>query len=187
VADQVIRGLYRFRPAPIAPRAPGLNAQLLGSGSILNEVLRAQALLAERYGIAADVWSAPSYQLLRRDALKAERWNRLHPAAPPRRPYVGEQLDDTPGPVIAASDYMKAVPDQIARWVRGGLTSLGTDGYGRSDTREALRRHFEVDAESIVIATLSRLKDIGVISADVVHHAITELGIDTEGIDPQEA
>jgi len=187
VADQVIRGLYRFRPAPIAPRAPGLSAQLLGSGSILNEVLRAQTLLAERFGIAADVWSAPSYQLLRRDALQAERWSRLHPAASPRRPYVAEQLDGTSGPIVAASDYMKAVPDQIARWVRGGLTSLGTDGYGRSDTRPALRRHFEVDAESIAIATLSRLKDIGVISADVVQDAMGEFQIDTEGIDPVEA
>ncbi len=184
VAEGIIRGLYRLRPAGIEPAAPELRAQLIGSGSILNEVIRAQTILAERHGVAADVWSAPSYQLLRRDALLKERWNRLHPGAAPRRAHVQDMLDPTAGPVIAASDYMAAIPDQIARWVRGGLTTLGTDGYGRSDTREALRRHFEVDAGSIVVAALRQLLAMGHLPHESVESAIREFQIDTEGRGP---
>jgi pyruvate dehydrogenase E1 component len=182
--DGIIRGLYRFRPAQAEPRAKGLRCQLLGSGSIMNEVLKAQVLLAERFGVAADVWSATSYMLLRRDALMTERWNRLHPGAPRRRAYVEEAFAGAEGPIIAASDFMKAVPDQIARWVPGGLTSLGTDGFGRSDTREALRRHFEVDAESVAVAALARLAERGFIKPDVVVKAIAEFKLDPERIDP---
>jgi pyruvate dehydrogenase E1 component len=185
VGEGILRGLYRYRAATVEPARPELRVQLLGSGSILNEVLAAQAELAERHGVAADVWSATSYLELRRDALATERWNRLHPGETPRRAYIEEQLADAPGPVIAATDYLKAVPDQIARWVPGGLTPLGTDGYGRSDTREALRRHFEVDAASIVVATLARLAETGVIEASVVEEAIREHEIDTEGPDPR--
>ncbi len=184
VAEDLIRGLYRLRPATIEPAGPGLRSQLLGSGSILNEVLAAQALLGERFGVAADVWSAPSYQLLRRDALMTERWNRLHPTESPRRAFVQDMLDGTEGPVVAASDFMTAVPDQIARWVRGGLTTLGTDGYGRSDTREALRRHFEVDAASIAVAALARLKEQGVVTPELVQKAIREFHIDPDWADP---
>ena len=182
--DGIIRGLYRFRTAQAEPRAKGLRCQLLGSGSILNEVLKAQVLLAERFGVAADVWSATSYMLLRREALQVERWNRLHPGEPRRRAYVETALAGAEGPILAASDFMKAVPDQIARWVPGGLTALGTDGYGRSDTREALRRHFEVDAESIAVAALARLAERGFIKPDVVAKAIAEFKLDPDRIDP---
>ncbi len=187
VAEGVIRGLYRFREAPEPPKDSALRVQLLGSGSILNEVLHAQAILGERYGVAADVWSATSYLQLRRDGLAAQRWNRLHPTSDPRRAYVADCLDEAPGPVIAASDYMQSVPDQITRWVRGGLTSLGTDGYGRSDTREALRRHFEVDAAHIVVAALKRLADLKALEATVVAGAIESFEIDPETVDPVDA
>ena len=121
-------------------------AQLFGSGSILNEVLRAQKILAERYQVPTDVWSVPSYNELRREALSVDRWNRLHPAEPQRTPYIVQQLVWEPGPVIAASDYIKAQPDQLAPWLGSRLHSLGTDGFGRSDNREYLRNFFEISA-----------------------------------------
>ena len=120
--------------------------QLFGSGPILNEALRAQKILAEQYGVAADVWSVTSYNELRRDALAVERWNRLHPAEPSRTPYIVEALHGAEGPIVAASDYMKVVADQLAPWLPGRLVTLGTDGFGRSDNREYLRKHFEVNA-----------------------------------------
>ena len=127
----------------------------------MQQVLRAQELLAERYGVAADVWSAPSYQQLRADALAVERWNRLHPGEPRRVPFVTSALSEAGagGPIVAATDFVAAVPDQVARWIPGTWVSLGTDGFGRSDTREALRRFFEVDAEHIVVAALSKLAE----------------------------
>jgi pyruvate dehydrogenase E1 component len=181
--EGILRGLYRLRPA-----AKGVAAvQLFGSGPILNEVLLAQQMLAERFGIAADVWSVTSYNELRREALATERWNRLHPAQPERRPYLLEALDEAKGPVIAASDYMKAVPDQLAPWLPGRLVSLGTDGFGRSDNREHLRSHFEVSAPAIVAATLSRLARDGAFDAKRAQAAIAELGIDPERGDPARA
>ncbi|MGD8396526.1 MAG: pyruvate dehydrogenase (acetyl-transferring), homodimeric type, partial [Candidatus Eiseniibacteriota bacterium] len=185
VREGILRGLYRLRPAAAEPEKDGLRVQLLGSGSILRQVLGAQELLAERFGVAADVWSATSYQELRREALATERWNRLHPDESPRRTLVEQLLDGAPGPVIAATDYMKSVPDQIARWVPGGLTPLGTDGYGRSDSREALRRHFEVDAPSVVVAALWRLAQAGAIEASTVTEAIRTFEIDPERADPR--
>src|SRR5262249_10610292 len=166
-------------PAPLAHRA-----QLFGSGVILLQALRAQEILAEKFGVAADVWSATSYQQLRNEALAVERWNRLHPGAAPRTPYVTQALEGSEGPVVAATDFLKAVPDMIARWVPGSFTPLGTDGFGRSDTREALRRHFEIDAEHIVVATLAALAREGRIGADVVDRAIRDFGIDPEPGDP---
>ncbi|HEX5758699.1 MAG TPA: pyruvate dehydrogenase (acetyl-transferring), homodimeric type, partial [Thermoanaerobaculia bacterium] len=155
-ADEgILKGLYRFRAAEAAEGRP--RVQLFGSGSLLNEALRAQEILAERYGVAADVWSATSYKELRRDALEAERWNFLHPEAAPRRSYLETVLDGVEGPIVAVSDYMRSVPDQIARWLPGRFFALGTDGFGRSDTRAALRRFFEVDAESVAVAALHRL------------------------------
>src|SRR5439155_855825 len=127
---------------------------LFGSGPIIREALRAQEILAEKFGVSADVWSATSYKLLRHDALRAKRWNMLHPAEPPKKSYLESLLEGEQGVFVAVSDNMKIVPDQIAPWVPGGLTALGTDGYGRSDTREQLRRFFEVDAECTVVATL---------------------------------
>ena len=184
--EDIVRGLYRFREAPEVTgekgRAP-LRATLLGSGSIMQQALRAQALLAEKFGVAAEVWSAPSYQLLRNQALDADRWNRLHSGEEPRTPLVTELLREPSeqGPIVAASDYMTAWPDLVSRWVPGGWwRSLGTDGYGRSDTREALRRFFEVDAESIAAAVLAELVRCGRMEPERARKAMAELGLDTE-------
>ncbi|MCU0690116.1 MAG: pyruvate dehydrogenase (acetyl-transferring), homodimeric type [Polyangiaceae bacterium] len=181
VEPGIMRGLYLYRPAA---EAKPLRAQLLGSGPILREALRAQQLLAESYDIAADVWSATSFLELRRDALAAERWNRLHPDQAPRRPYVVDALEATQGPIIASSDWIRGVPEQIARWLPGRFCPLGTDGFGMSDTREVMRRHFEIDAESIVVATLYEHAKAGQLDAAVVGRAIRELDIDPEKLDP---
>jgi pyruvate dehydrogenase E1 component len=153
---------------------------LLGSGPLMREALRAQEILGSQYDVSADVWSATSYKLLRNDALRVERWNRLHPAEPPKKSYLEETLAGEEGVFVAVSDYMKIVPDQIAPWVPGGLTTLGTDGFGRSDTRENLRRFFEVDAESTVLATLDALAQKGSIERSVLASAIKQLGLDPE-------
>jgi len=181
VEEGIVRGMYLLRPAPAG--LP-LQARLLGSGALLPEVLRAADLLAERFGVAADVWSVTSYQQLRADALAAERWNRLHPGAPERVPYVTECLQQGRGPVVASSDWLKAVPELVARWVPGDFTALGTDGYGLSDTRAALRRHFEVDAEHVVVATLAALARRGELPPEAVQRAITAFGIDPDAPDP---
>ena len=140
--------------------------------------MRAQAILAEKYGVAADVWSATNYKWLRNDALQARRWNMLHPTETPKKSYVETLLEKEKGPFIAVSDNMKIVPDQIAPWVPGGLTTLGTDGFGRSDTRGNLRRFFEVDAECTVIATLYALAEKGAIEKKIVEKAIKDLNVD---------
>jgi pyruvate dehydrogenase E1 component len=187
-ADEgILKGLYRLRESPLAAAAAKSRngksqpprVQVLGSGSLLREAMRAQELLAE-LGVAADVWSATSYKQLRYDALEAERWNMLHPGEEPRKPYVTQALEGAAGPVVAVSDYMRLVPDQIARWVPQGLLPLGTDGYGRSDTRPELRRFFEVDAESVVVAALAELARRGTVPASAVGDAIGKLGIDPE-------
>jgi pyruvate dehydrogenase E1 component len=184
VEEGILKGLYLYRSAVQQAKH---RAQLFGSGVILLEALRAQEILAEKFDVAADVWSVTSYSQLRNDALAIERWNRLHPVEPPRVPYVTRALESSPGPVIAASDFMKAVPDMVARWVPRPFTPLGTDGFGRSDTREALRRHFEVDAEHIAVATLSALMRLGQVDAGVVERAIHDLGLSPETIEPREA
>ena len=181
--EGILKGIYRFKSAEAGKAA----AQLFGSGAILNEALRAQAILAQRYQIAADVWSVTSYNQLRREALEVERWNRLHPSEPERQPYIVQALDRAWGPVIAATDYMKAVPDQIAPWLPGRLVALGADGFGRSDNREHLRRHFEVSAESIVGATLSRLARDREFDPQQAQLALADLGIDPEKKDPARA
>jgi pyruvate dehydrogenase E1 component len=142
--------------------------------------VKAQQILAEKYSIAADVWSVTSYVELRRDCLDIERHNRLHPTAKERRPFIVEALANAPGPLIAASDYMKSLPDGLSPWLGGRLVTLGTDGFGRSDNREHLRRHFEVDAASIVAAALSRLARDGTIEAKIAEQAFAELGLDPE-------
>jgi pyruvate dehydrogenase E1 component len=160
-------------------------AQLLGSGSILpTQVLKAQELLAADHDVAADVWSVTSYKLLREDGLDAERWNRLHPTEPPRVPFVTRALEGAEGPVIAASDWVKAVPDLIGHFVPAPYFVLGTDGYGRSDTRANLRRHFEVDAGHIVVATLSALAASGDVKPEAVAEAIERYGIDPDRPNP---
>jgi pyruvate dehydrogenase E1 component len=182
--EGILRGLYKVRAAEEAAGAHRLH--LFGSGAILREALRAQGLLAER-GVAADVWSVTSYTELRREALAAERWNMLHPSEPASVPYVSQVLAPEPWPIVAATDYMKAVPDQIAPWAPVGLRALGTDGFGRSEAREDLRRFFEVDAESITVAALYELSRRGALSAGEVQQAIADLGIDPEKPDPARA
>jgi pyruvate dehydrogenase E1 component len=177
VREGILRGIYKFKAADNAPA----KAQLFGSGPILNEALRAQQILAEKYNVAADVWSVTSYNELRRDCLNAERWNRLHPSDKERTPFIVEALRDSAGPIIAASDYMKSLPDSLAPWLGSRLVSLGTDGFGRSDNRAHLRRHFEVDAESIVAATLSKLAREGVVKPKVAEKAFAELGLSVDG------
>jgi pyruvate dehydrogenase E1 component len=182
VEEGVIKGLYKFKTGPGGRKH---KAHILGSGSIIRSALQAQDILAERYDVSVDVWSATSYKNLRNEALVAERWNRLHPAEPPKKPHVRQLLENESGPFIAVSDYMKIVPDQIAKWVPGGLTTLGTDGFGRSDTRARLRRFFEVDAECTVLATLHALAERGEVEPAVVTRAIKDLNVDPEKRFPQ--
>ena len=184
VEDGILRGLYRVSKA--AGRAKA-KVQLFGSGTILNEVLKAQAMLAADFDIAADVWSVTSYKALYRDALDTERWNRLHPGETPRRCYLEEALESAGGVYVAASDYMKAMPDLIARWLPGPLLSLGTDGFGLSETRPALRDHFEVDAKHVVQAVLHLLAREGKIETSVVTKAMKRLGVDPEHPNPADA
>ncbi|HWD72940.1 MAG TPA: pyruvate dehydrogenase (acetyl-transferring), homodimeric type, partial [Actinomycetota bacterium] len=180
--EGILAGMYLVKPAP---EARTHRAQLLGSGSILpTQVLKAQELLAADHDVAADVWSVTSYKLLREDGLDAERWNRLHPTQPPRVPFVTRALEGAEGPVVAASDWVKAVPDLIGRFVPAPYVVLGTDGYGRSDTRANLRRHFEVDAGHIVVATLSALAASGDVKPEAVAEAIGRYDIDADRPNP---
>ncbi len=183
VEEGILKGMYRYQTATNGPA----KVQLFGSGPILNETLRAQKILAEKYDVAADVWSVTSYNELRRDALAVERWNRLHPTETPRVPYLTKALEGVNGPIVAATDYMKIVPDQLAQWLPGRLVSLGTDGFGRSENRQYLRRHFEIDAESIAAAALSRLARDGQYDAGAAAQAIRDLGIDPDKQDPARA
>jgi pyruvate dehydrogenase E1 component len=182
VEEGILKGMYRFKPGPEKRK---LKAHLLGSGPIIREALRAQQILSEKYEVSADVWSATSYKLLRNDALRAERWNMLHPEETPRQPFIRTLLEKEPGVFVAVSDNMKVVPDQVAPWVPGGLTTLGTDGFGRSDTRERLRRFFEVDAECTVVATLYALALKGQVERQLVARAIKDLGVNPEKVFPQ--
>ena len=184
VEEGVIRGIYKYSSKQAAG---GIQAQLFGSGAILREALRAQDILAERYGVSTNVWSVTSYTELRRDAHACERWNMLHPNEAPRQPYIAAALSEETGPFIAASDYVRAVTEQISPWVPGGLYALGCDGFGRSELRKPLRRHFEVDAECIVIATLYQLSRQCEVPAATVAQAIQELGVDPDKIDPLKA
>lgn len=175
VEEGILRGLYRFRQGP---PSKAHRAQLLGSGAIMRQVMSAQEILAEHFDVSADIWVATSYQQLRSEALDVESANMHHPEAAPRKPYVQTVLEPTQGPVIAASDYMKAVPDMIARWAPQPFSSLGTDGFGMSDTRDMLRRHFEVDARAIVVCTLYQLARMGRINPRTVRQAMDDLAFD---------
>jgi len=182
--DEILRGIYRFAPAPAVGKGAH-PARLVGSGSILQQVLAARDLLADKYGVAAEVYSAPSFPLLRRDALEAERWNRLHPDAKTARiPYVSTILGPDGGPIVAATDWMKALPDMVARWLPTDYIALGTDGFGRSDTRENLRALFEIDPAHIAAATLVSLARNGTITTGRAAKAIKDLGIDPDKTDP---
>ncbi|MBZ5723707.1 MAG: pyruvate dehydrogenase (acetyl-transferring), homodimeric type [Acidobacteriia bacterium] len=182
-AADVLKGIYRFRAAEEGKA----KVQLFGSGPILNEALRAQQILAGKYGVPSDVWSVTSYNELRREALRVERWNRLHPDQPAQTPHIVQALAGAEGPIVAATDYMKVVADQVAPWLAGRMVTLGTDGFGRSDNREYLRRHFEINAESIAAAALSRLSREGVFDVAKARAAFAELGVDSEKIDPARA
>jgi pyruvate dehydrogenase E1 component len=181
--EGILKGLYLFRPSDRTKKAKR-RAQLLGSGAILNEALKAQEILLRDYDVAADVWSVTSYQELYRDGHAVERWNRLHPGQPPRVPYVTECLGGAEGVFVAASDYVKALPDAIDRWMPRRLTSLGTDGFGRSEGRTSLRDFFEVDAKSITLATLCDLVRDGVLDVTVVKKAMADLGIRADAPNP---
>ena len=179
-AEGLLKGMYRLRTG-----APGrLRARLLGSGAILREVLAAGELLEEDFGVGAEVWSATSFNELRRDGLAAERWNRLHPEAPPRQSYVAQCLPRGAGPVVAATDYMKTYADQIRAFVPDRYTALGTDGFGRSDTRARLRRFFEVDRQHIAVAALKALADEGAIPPSQVVAAMKRYDINPDQPDP---
>ncbi len=184
VEEGIVRGLYRFRTAP-ETNGNGTRAQILASGTAMLAALDAQQILADDYGVAADVWSATSYKMLREEALSTERWNRLHPTEPARTPYVTELLNDSEGPIVAVTDFMKAVPDQVARFAPRPFASLGTDGYGYSDTRVALRRHFEVDAANVVIAVLHGLAQTEAVKSEVVEEAIARFDVDPDKVDPR--
>ncbi len=182
VENGIIQGMYKLSTKEGAAGQPRVN--LFGSGAILRHTLKAADLLAEKFGIGSNVWSVTSYTQLRRDCHSCERWNMFHPTQTPRKSYVEEILTGEKGLFVAASDYVRALPEQISRWVPGELFALGTDGMGRSETRETLRRHFEVDAECIAYATLYRLFKRGEVEASVVTRALTELGINPEKADP---
>jgi pyruvate dehydrogenase E1 component len=180
VREGILKGIYKYKASPNGKA----KVQLFGSGPMVPETVKAQAILAEQYKIGADVWSVTSYNELRRDALRTERWNRLHPGEGERKSFIQQVMEGTEGPIIAASDYMKIVPDQLSPWLGGRLVSLGTDGFGRSDNREHLRKHFEVDANSIVIATLSQLARLGKFTPKKAAQAIVDLGFDPDRLDP---
>jgi pyruvate dehydrogenase E1 component len=180
--EGILKGMYKFKASE--NKNTKLHAHLFGSGAILNETLKAQKLLGEKYGVAADVWSVTSYKELYRDGHEAERWNMLHPSEIPRVPYITQCLQDAPGVFIAASDFSKALPDSIYRWFPKPLVSLGTDGFGRSDSRRALRDFFEVDARFITLAALAALAREKEIKTDVVQHAIKDLEINPGKANP---
>ena len=175
--DGILRGMYLLRPSS---SESGPRVQLLGSGTIVNEVLAAAGLLESDFGVAADVWSVTSFTELRRDGIAVERWNMLHPLEEPRRAYVTEQLSSREGPVVASTDYLRAFPDQIRQWVPRSYRVLGTDGFGRSDYRRALRRFFEIDRHYVAVAALKQLADEGTIDRERVQEAIKRYEIDAE-------
>lgn len=182
VREGILRGIYRFRSSQL--KKAKSNVQLFGSGSILNEVLKAQEILSEKFSVGADVWSVTSYKELHQDALDAERWNLFNPEEKPKPSFLAEQLANTSGPFIAASDYVKALPDCLAKWIPGKLTSLGTDGFGRSDGRRELRDFFEVDAKHIAWAALVALAREGKLESKILKSAKKEMQIRSDKANP---
>jgi len=180
IEDDILRGMYRFSTA----KGDGVRAQLMGSGTILREVIAAAELLRDDWGVQADVWSVTSFNLLKRDGDEAHRWNMLHPLAHPTVPFITKQLAGSEGPVIAATDYLRAYADQVRAYIPGDYVVLGTDGYGRSDTRAKLRQFFEVNRYYIVLATLKALSDRGEVPVHQVADAIARYGIDAEKPSP---
>ena len=187
VADGILKGMYRVGSVEGGNSDQPLRPQLFGSGPIVNEAARAQTILSEQFGIASDLWSVTSYRELARDAMSVERWNRLHPDSTPRRSYIETTLDGVAGPFVSASDNIRLVAEQIRAWVPGDYTILGTDGFGRSDTRPALRSHFEIDAENVVFAALSALSRTGQFEKRALSEAMRQLDVEPEKVDPVEA
>jgi pyruvate dehydrogenase E1 component len=176
-ADGILRGMYLLREAPTGT---GPRVELLGSGTILNEVLAAAQLLESDFGVRAAVWSVTSFTELRREGIEVERWNMLHPTSEPRRPYISHVLDGRRGPVIASTDYIRTYADQIRQWVPGRYRVLGTDGFGRSDSRRGLRRFFEVDRNYVAVAALHELAEEGAVDRQLVADAIAKYEIDPD-------
>ncbi|MDX2200955.1 MAG: pyruvate dehydrogenase (acetyl-transferring), homodimeric type [Phycisphaerae bacterium] len=184
--EGILRGMYKFRPAEgVKKGQPRLH--LFGSGTILQSALQAQEILRDKFDVAADVWSITSYNELYRDAEACERWNRLHPDASPRTPFISQQLASEPWPVVATSDFMKQLPRRLSPWTPAGITALGTDGFGRSDTREALRRHFEIDAAHTAYTALYELAKRGEFDKKKLPAAMKTLGINPESPNPATA
>ncbi len=180
--EGIIRGMYKVSTVDAGGHRP--HVQLFGSGAILREALRAQKILAEKYQISSAAWSVTSYKQLRTEAQEVRRWNMLHPTEPPRRSYLETVIEGEEGPFIATSDYVRAVPEQIDPFLPGGIFALGTDGLGRSADREALRRHFEIDAELVVVAALYQLAERGAVDRSLVAQAVRDLEVDPEKVDP---
>jgi pyruvate dehydrogenase E1 component len=180
--EGILKGMYKFRGA--VNKKSKLRAQLFGSGAILNEVVAAQEILEQKYGVSADVWSVTSYKCLYTDGIETERWNRLHPSTKPRVPYVKQCLEGSQGVLVAASDYLKTLPNMISKWMPRRLATLGTDGFGRSEGRTSLREFFEVDSRFITLATLHELYTDGQLEKSVLDKAITELGINPDKPNP---
>jgi pyruvate dehydrogenase E1 component len=195
IRDGILHGIYRFAGPAAGGTAAGAagdigggrSATIFFSGTAWQAAMEARELLASDWGVAAEAWSVTSYKALREDALEVERWNRLHPGSAPRVPYLTRALQGAKGPIVAVTDFLKAIPDQIARFVSAPFTPLGTDGFGRSDTRAALRGHFEVDAAHIVIAVLSGLAAAGDAKSSEVAAAIEKYGVNPEAPDPRVA
>jgi pyruvate dehydrogenase E1 component len=183
----VVKGLYRYKSVDARQTKAAVRPQLFGSGPIAREAEKAADILAEQFGVSTDVWSATSYNRLRRDAEAAQRWNLLHPNEKPRVSYLESVLSGVKGPFIAVSDSMKIVQDQIRQWVPGRYVTLGTDGFGRSDTRQVLRRHFEINANHIAYATLAALADEGQFDRGELPKVLKALDIDPEKVDPATA
>ena len=184
VEEGIVSGLYKWADAP---EGPAERATVLFSGSAQGAARSAATELAEQWDVGVELWSATSYKALREEALGTERWNRMHPSQPPRLPLVNRMLADAEGPIVAVTDFMKAVPEQVARFVDRPFIPLGTDGFGRSDTRESLRRHFEVDAPNVVVAVLAALAATGDVKPETVRDAIAHYDLDPEAIDPARA
>jgi pyruvate dehydrogenase E1 component len=182
VKEGIVKGIYKFKAS--TKKNAKLHAQLFGSGTILNEVLKAREILEEDYKVAADVWSVTSYKELRRDALETERYNLLHPGSKPKESYIQKTLKNEKGVFVASSDYVKALPDSISKWIPRKIYSLGTDGFGRSEGRKELRDFFEVDAKHIVLAALYALANEGSIKTQVVEKAVKDLKINPSKRNP---
>jgi len=180
--DGILKGMYKYR-ATAKPKAKA-RAQLFGSGAILPEVIQAADVLESKYDVGVDIWSITSYSELYREGHACDRWNMLHPASPAKVPYVTQCLKDAPGVLVAASDYIKALPDSIDKWLPRPLVSLGTDGYGRSENRASLREFFEVDYRYVVVATLSALMREGKVPASAVEQALKTHNINPEKVNP---